>query len=289
MVQRILLLPVRLVSTPEDFAHLGPGTSIALSVHCGLPAHLTPHPRVRGGLRRGGRPYYGSLGAGWATGDTPLRRLRPGQRVPARGLEFLPRLSLTARGSLLAASSPLRRVSGDPFFQAARTPRLPGRRHQVCARCSPGHQEPRSWVRVAPPHQSTGARAPRLSAGSSSFFTVPRIQGSRVRGQAAQYQPPRGGPAPKAILVFWPRRTNGPDPTAAHLNGTPVGWGNRRDSRRSTAKSSNRVYGPVPILIHCPDEGGLRNHDYIKLLHVHRNARQQRQRLGNGQVLMQAY
>ncbi|KAJ1139219.1 hypothetical protein NDU88_005594 [Pleurodeles waltl] len=112
-----------------------------------------------------------------------------------------------------------------------------GRRHRVCARRSPGHQEPRLWVRVAPPHQFVWARTPRSSAGSSSFPMAPRAQGIHARGQIVQHRPPQGGPAPTAILAFGPRLTTGSDLTTAHLNGTPVGWGDRGDSWRGTSKS----------------------------------------------------
>ncbi|KAJ1161619.1 hypothetical protein NDU88_002103 [Pleurodeles waltl] len=203
-------------SPPCSLRRFRPGGHAAGDAPLGLP-----------GRRTGRRPPGVSLSPpGGFLGRLPSRR-RGRRAVPVYGLRHgqrpfsQPRVARTPLTSPGDPEGPLRR--GIPFrgFLAARaglggSPLLggsdaaaPDQRRRVCVWRSPGHQAPRLRVRVAPPHQFAGARAPRSSAGSSSLLTAPRAPSIYIRGQIVQYRSPRGGPAPTTILAFGPRLTNG--------------------------------------------------------------------------------
>ncbi|KAJ1083402.1 hypothetical protein NDU88_003561 [Pleurodeles waltl] len=167
--------------------------------------------------------------AAWVSsrGNPPFEASRAPRRPSARASAQLSPSQPAARPRHAAHLSPesggassrgmllLRLLRRPGWSWGVPSSKRPGRRgscswhHQVCARRSPGHQEPRSQVGAAPPLQSTGARAPKLSAGSFSVSTAPRVQGSRIKGDAIRHQFPRGSPASTAILALGPRRPNG--------------------------------------------------------------------------------
>ncbi|KAJ1150694.1 hypothetical protein NDU88_003484 [Pleurodeles waltl] len=159
------------------------------------------------GLRHGQRPFSQPRVA-----RTPLTSPGDPEGLLRRGIPFSGFLAVRAG------------LGGSPLLGSSDAAALDQCR-RVCVWRSPGRQAPRLCVRVAPPHQFVGARAPRSSASSSSFLTAPRAPSIHIRGQIVQYRSPRGGPAPTAILAFGPRLTNGVRSHHRSLQLDPSGMG----------------------------------------------------------------
>ncbi|KAJ1117639.1 hypothetical protein NDU88_005836 [Pleurodeles waltl] len=137
-------------------------------------------------------------------GQRPLSQ-PPVPRSPLSGIQR----SFAAGGPLLAAPTPLGRISEDPVFQAVRTPQLRVSATRYVRGAAGGT---RGSARGPGQRRPTRPRGPRPEAQCRVFLVSHCTQSIHIRGQVVRQRPSRCSPALAAILAFGPRPANGVRP-----------------------------------------------------------------------------